>query len=349
MASGRCFFALLFAMGFIATTGCNDVQLSVARIKPAPISLVGVSRVAIAAVDGEGGDDVADLIAHSLMQSGRFDVLDRHDVDGLLAEHYLGRLDGEVAAQWGSGPGADALIYGRMIHNEIREEYDVTENVCAGAICATYQRDVSVTLAVHLNVVEVRSGRLLGSVRLDASRVLPRQTRLRYAPADENIRFMAALFDRVESDAMRDRAYAEIADKFSKTLAPHYETETVFICVDKRLPMAMEGLTAAQRADWPAAIHAFRHVVSFADTNARRLGAKLQSRAHYDLGVMLGYSGQYDEGVLELIRAHQLYREPAYAKEIDRVKQFARDDSLAQAQRESAPPHGVTSVGASAR
>src|SRR5437879_4719251 len=68
----------------VVSTGCGVQTIRVQRMKPAEVNLARYKTVAVAAISGPGGRAFADVLTQALFDSGRFQVVDRQNLERVL-------------------------------------------------------------------------------------------------------------------------------------------------------------------------------------------------------------------------------------------------------------------------
>lgn len=109
------FFVLIFAVVLI--TGCASPSALVPVTRPAEVNLRGINRIVVGEITGNGGQVITDLLTSRLVNSGKFEVLERAQLDRIMREHALnlsGVIDERTAAEVGKLIGATTLISGNV-------------------------------------------------------------------------------------------------------------------------------------------------------------------------------------------------------------------------------------------
>lgn len=132
--------AFIITLAFTALAGCaaSLSTINIRTLKPAAIDLDGIKKVAVVGFEGKGGDAVTGKFTAALVESKRFDVLEREKAARILKEHELymtGLVDEKTAVKIGHMVGADALIFGTV------DAYKVTDELGAVALPKVRKRD----------------------------------------------------------------------------------------------------------------------------------------------------------------------------------------------------------------
>ena len=112
----------------------------------------------------------------------------------------------------------------------------------------------------------------------------------------------------------------QAVDEFMQSISPSTMPVQLKVFTAQPLPSLGRGLHFAESGDWDAAIEQFRLACRRADGDPA-IPERLRARAHYDLGVALGYGGRnYEEGLRELDRATRIYPEKIFFSEQQRLR-----------------------------
>lgn len=311
---------LLPLVGLAVLSGCFATRVTVPRTAPAEIDLGSYRRLAVGGVGGQGGDAVNAEVTRALFASQRFEVLDRQHIAELTREQDFqisGRVSDESAVSVGQMLGAAVLVVGDMVTYDYDESVSTSKSKCTKgkdtkATCVDYTRSASAHVAASFKVIDAETGKILAVRTLQAQD--GRSTTERDAkpePYNAKAEMLATCTSRV-------------ADAFAAVIAPHVVQDTVELLDDGDLPELERGNNMAKIGAWPKAIAEYQAAVA-------RLPGELstgdQAKAYYNLGVALGYSGDYDSGIEQLERSYALDAEDRTAQQIAKVKQFKTDSA----------------------
>ena len=318
--------ALLLAL-LLAGAGCAST-VRVARTRPAEVNLSAHRKIAVGHIGGPEGHSIADRLTQALLESGRFEVLDREYLAHILRERRFSAsadVPPDEAARIGKMAGTDAMIFGHVNRREYRQTRDRREETCSRdnirVACTKYIVNGQWSTEVAMKVVDSTSGRILAAktLRADRSRSVSSQDRWPGRPWDAGS--MAFALDQ------------EIVDEFMKTVTPHTVWERARLYTDGDLPELELGVRYSRQGDWENAIRQFREACARAESGAT-IRPRTKARAHYDLGVALGYSGRYDEGIREIEKANRIAPEDPFYAEIRKIESFRQDAERIRMQEE---------------
>lgn len=309
--------------------GCSTV-VRVPRMKPAEVNLAGYPRLAVGELRGAGGSALAADLTQGLLESQRFEVLDRHHLDTLMAEQRLsasGAVSDETAISVGHLKGSAALLVGDVFKHAYTEVVESREVACEdddddGAPrppCRAYTRRATAEVDVALKVIDTATGRVLAVKSLRAEKRDQAQ-----ASGQPPSPLRAA-------DRLLKAGRRQVVDNFMKVIAPYRVYVSVTLLEDSALPELEAGNQWAQDGDWPRAQQRYAAAVQRAQTE--NLDAETQAKAHHNLGVALGYSGDYDRGIAELERAYALDSDSDFRRQMQVLRGFQADDARLAQQR----------------
>lgn len=323
-----------FAAGILAllTGACAATTIQVPRMKPAEVNLGSVKKVAIAEVEGEDGETIADRLTKAIMESERYEVFDRQHIATLRKEQALAAGE-DGAGALGKILGASALIFGRVVKNGYSDTVNAQEAQCGqdGKLvkCTNYTRVGTHRLQVSFKVIDAVSSKVLATKTVTGEAFHKGDVQI-LGPKDMRPEFLASNVPSLGNrDEVKDAAIEEVIDSVMRMIAPYKVLVATILYEQSELPTSKAGVAAAKAGNWDIAIAKFREAVNAAEANPE---PSVKARAHYNLGVALGYSGFYDEGVKEIEKAMTLEPDEVYQKEIAAIRSFKKDDERLRAQ-----------------
>jgi curli biogenesis system outer membrane secretion channel CsgG len=274
-------------------TGCVTTGVQVTRLVPGQVHLPGVKAIAVLPFQSRKafeGKLAADKIEMELVNAGYFTVVERNQLNQVLQQLRLeqtGLFNEETGAQVGQLVKADAVVMGNLSRSEVRDSSDFVKTRKGGY--QVYSRQAE--LAVDCKVVMLGTG--------THATAFPVQKQIQ-----DSQREPGAL---ASAQSLIDACLSAMARDVLVRISPHKETLTVqFDSGGKELANVMKPgieLAKAQVAD--------QAVDSFRTTASQHPGA---SSAHYNLGVSLFLTGQFDEAEKSVNQAIQLYPSSTQAK-----------------------------------
>jgi len=108
--------------------------------------------------------DFADEITTSLFESGRYEVLDRQNLNSIMSEHKLslsGLIDENTVTELGKIIGAAALVFGRIQTDNYDEETSKADpwQDKKGGWHQTHYRKGTYALSVNLKIVDIMTAK----------------------------------------------------------------------------------------------------------------------------------------------------------------------------------------------
>ena len=311
----------------IFAVGCAG-SITVTRLAPAEVNLAGIKRVAITNIDGPDGETFSTLVSQRILDSKRYELVERAEMDKIAAEH-RGALDAAFEQNQGVEIGrllpAAALIAGKVNESKANDNVTSRSDTCtrydSGKLfrypCTRYTRLVKARFVTNVRVFDTNTSKVLVSRRLVAEHK-KETTATDGDPAT------------VDSDGMLDQCRNEVADQFLKMIAPHPVQEHVDLEADGALPELKQGNEYLKRGDPGTAVEFFARAVAKADANPS-LKPDFKGRAHYSYGLGKAMVGDYDVALAELHMAQSLKAQPAWMDLEMRVRAWKKDaDKVSQ-------------------
>lgn len=303
--------ALFISIAIFALAGCGpSVRVPITR--PAEINLKGINKIAIGEIKGNIGQSVADLITSRLFESGRFEVVDRENLDRLMSEHRLslaGVIDKDTAAQVGKLSGASALIFGNsnVNYNQRSWRSKLYQNK-DGSTYRFFYKEGKAKMNTNLRVVDLATGKILAVKSISEVG--------RSEVGDKN-----RWPEDVDRQAVISKAAHKTVNVFMKMIAPY----TVYVSVNfesTKTPAGESGVKFAKNGMWAEALEQFKLAAKSSPNRAE---------AWYNLGLGYEYNYEYDEAIKALKKANQIKPSSKYIGEITSVKRLeAEQQKLAQ-------------------
>lgn len=320
----------------LVMTSCA-AKLTVPRLKPAEINLSSYKQVTVFPFKGPHGREISDTLTEHLFESDRFDVLERSNLDRILREQNLSMSDVSdpgSSVKLGKIMGSSALIFGQVYKRKYTQKRSSTKATCREDgkkyTCRRYKVKGQWHLRVGFKMVDTATGKIIATKVVEESKSKSkskREERPEVTWDKENV------FGALQNS---------LIDRFMRMIAPYTVYIDVKLFDDDDLPWLESGIKFAEGGDWKTAIDMFESAVAEAERNPD-IDQELRARAHYNLGVAYGYSGQYDKAVETLKQACKLNPEDVFFVELKKIKQFKLDAERLRAQGVTSS-HGDRSV-----
>lgn len=299
---------------------CANTVVFVPRTSPAEINLSSYQRIAVGGVSGPEGPNVVAGLTQALLETKRFEVLDRQHLAEVMKEQDLavsGAVSDDSAVSIGQIIGSAALLVGDVSLHSYDEDVNRSNEKCSvkgkSVDCVAYTRTANAQVAVTFKVLDTETGKVLAAKNLTSS-LSDRRKKYDDKPA----RFDMA-------DAWLAKCRTQVVQDFMKVIAPYTHNVGVELLDDGDLPELEMGNNFAKLGRWPDAIAQYGAALERGSKDPE-ISIKSRSKALYNLGVGLGYSGSYDEGVNELEKAFAMKPDNLYLMQINRIKKFKEDD-----------------------
>ncbi|MCH8328264.1 MAG: tetratricopeptide repeat protein [Candidatus Marinimicrobia bacterium] len=281
----------------IMACGTTSIYLTVTR--PAEINLSAYRKIVIGDIvdlDSKGGHhaaDLADKITEGLFASQAYEVLDRQNMVAILQEHSLGEsglIDENTAPQIGQIIGSAAMVFGRIQVDSYTEEVTHQKPYTDkdGKTHEWQVRKGVYRLSATLKVIDVETARILAVKTVSARRTATRR-------ADKKVPA------KIDPEPLYVKCADDITRQFIRMIAPYQVQVRAAFLTDKLLPEVDQAVGLFRIGEWEDGI-------AILDRSIRKkgLGSDVQSKAFYNLGLALIYTGQYDEAIEQLKTALSL-------------------------------------------
>ena len=306
----RFFEACMAVLVLVALVGAGCApSMMVPVTRPAEINLRGISKIAIGEIRGDGGQVVSDLLTSKLFESGKFEVVDRANLDRILREHSLnlgGAVDEKTAAQLGKLVGAAVLVFGNisLFKYDLKASTgDRWKDKQGGYHQSHYKKGVA-RVTASLQVVGLTTGTVLAAKTI--SKEASSQTSADNAWPDDPDR-----------DAIVGTAVDDTVATFIKMIAPYTEYVNVtFAKNDSKLPELEKGVAFAKAGQWNDAIEQFKAAATKAPTH---------QGAYWNLGLAYEYTNQFEKAEESFKTANRIQSCDKCATEIGNVKRLAAE------------------------
>lgn len=315
---------LLLPLAGLATA-CGTTSITVTRRSPAEINLRPGTAVAVATLEGEGGDLLAEDLTQALVGTQRFQVVERRRLDAALQELQLsasGHVSDDTAMSFGNMTGAQTLVIGRVVRADHRETLSERTESCMKddgmGECQRRTRTAVAELVAALQVIETESGRVLAAKSFEEKE--ERSTEA----VDAEPPLVAS------REELLRACRAALVRRFVAVVSPHDKQVQVVLLEDGDLPELETGNNFARIGNWESASERYQSALVTAEQAP--LSPEQIAKALYNLGVALGYSGAFDEGIDHIERAYGLDPDPLYHRQRDTLRAFKDEDARLRAQ-----------------
>jgi tetratricopeptide (TPR) repeat protein len=312
-ASGALLAALLCA--------CGSVSVRVPVMKPAEINMAGYQSVAIGSMTGNAQGPIADSLEEALVNSQRFQVVDRQHMAQVMKELQLSSsdlADSSSAAKLGKVITAGALIFGETTDTfrETPDEHHYTDDKKQQHTMYSLRGEVYVR--VTFKVVDTSTGRLLVAKTYEERR-------------DDTNHAIDKRPEPVDRRSLERSARSAVIARFMKAIVPHTEYMEANFQKDGDIPQLEGGIGYAQRGDWKNAQDTFNTAAQDAEKNVK-LKSEQVAKCYWNLGLSYEYSGEYDKAVDMINKAYKLTNNTDMLNELDNVKRLQADSQRLQQQ-----------------
>ena len=320
---------LLIVSMFFA--GCAPT-LRVPVMRPAEINLKGINKIALGEIEGNAGQAVSELLSEQLFSSGKFDILDRSNLERIMKEHNLnmsGIIDEKTAATMGKFVGASVMVFGRATGKyELTSKRGKPWKDKEGYTHVAHRKKGVAKVSASLKVVGLTTGKVLAMKNI--SRTAEDSTSADNEWPEDPDR------DTIMSTAMRS-----VATTFFKMISPHVEHVRVKFATPTT-PEGKTGLEYAKQGQWGMAVENFEKAANILQSPAKKSGSALSSyfekpsedamNAYYNLGLAYSFNNEFVEAKRALNKANQIAPCEQCVQQLITIEGMIRDRKVLEEQ-----------------
>lgn len=326
----RSFSGLLLVV--IGVTGCATVRIPIQVTHPAEINMTPYKQVAITEIKGDMGQAFSDSIKSNLVESNRFQVVDRDRLDHILRELNFSQsdlADETKRVKLGKLLSASAMIAG---HTEGKYDEQLTHSGATCGLkdkqypCTVYTREGVVKTSGSIDVINIQTGQIIKSKTLNNS--CSTRTQATDATPIE-----------IDRDSLFRTCLSQNVHTFLKAISPWIETVQVPFVKDSAIPDLEKGINRAQMGEMSEAIKIFAGAAKAAETSpgikptsttdntyfdklkglaglaASDIKPESIANAYWNLGLAYEYTWEFDKAIEAFKKAGSLHADEKYPKE----------------------------------
>jgi len=283
----RIFANLLLLGAILAVSGCGSVSVMMTVTRPAEVNLKSYNRVAIGGIEGEGAQDLTDMLTSALFSTGRFEVLDRAHVQAIQREHQLnmsGIVDEQTAVELGKYVGASVLLFGRVQETRFKQDSILAPKLqVEGKDYQLHTLRGTQFVRVNLQLVDMETGRILAIQNLQGK--------------SSDTRFAVNEWPQsVDPTPLIVNCHSQMVSEFMRGIAPYKINLRAIFLKDDALTELEFAIANLKIGEWDQALGAFREM-----TLSRNIvELEVRGKANYNFGLALMFHGDYEESLEQL-------------------------------------------------
>lgn len=307
--------AVLFLFLAILVTSCGTKTLIIPVKRPAEINLNKFKKVVLSGFESNNRNvgsnvtnDYSDALTTSLIESQRFEVIDRQNLDKILREHNLNMsalTNDKEAAQMGEMLGSSALIFGRVSDYSYKEEVTKGDPYKdnKGNTHQYYYRNGLAHVRVNFKITDLTTGKILISKDIEAS-TTANTSADNQQPSN------------IDQEPMFSLARNIIIGDFMKKIAPYTERIKTSLYKDGDMPELEQGINMTLVDNWQETVSLFKTAVE------KYKGTENAYKAYFNLGWAYEYTQAFPEAKENLNKAYSLKNDSDIANEIANCKRL---------------------------
>ena len=309
-------------------------SVRVPMLRPAEINLSAYPSLGVTNLGGDQGDEVSSLIEEKLVESGRFQVVDRTHMNQVMNELRLSASDlaqGNNAVKLGGLVTAGALVSGAVDvrYRELPRSRSWRDK--SGADHTEHWQDGEAHVRANLKLIDVSTGKLLLARSFEAKEE-SRGALVSGGGGNFGMALLGALaeaagpINHTPPDRLKleREAKVKVVGAFVNAVAPRKEQVEVRFATDGKLPQLEAGIGWAQRGEWKKAQDSFNDAVHAAE-NDPRIDSKVLAKGYLNCGLAHVLGGDHQGGIKLLGKAYDLSADPYVLDQIDFAKHLEDD------------------------
>jgi tetratricopeptide (TPR) repeat protein len=282
---------------------------------PAEINMSSYKQVAISDIHGNLGQSFAGGLKERLVESGRFQVVDRQRLDQIMGELRLSSsdlADSSKAKKMGKILPAAALITGHTDGN-YDENIVYRDETCVDDKknkypCRRYIRNGTYRTSGSIDVIDVATGQIMKS-KVQGNKCEDSTQAINGTPVE------------IDRSSLASKCLTQNLVAFTKAISPWTETVQAPFKTDKSIPELETGVSKVRLGDLKAAVDTFHAAANSAEMNAA-IKPKVIAKAYWNLGLAYQYSGEFDKATEAFKKAYSLDSSESCLAEIENCKKL---------------------------
>lgn len=286
-----------------ATTTGTPVSV----LRPAEIDLAKYERVAVGQFTGKNGNLIAQELTQALMESNRFEVLDRANMNAVLNEQKFGQtglVHDDTAAGMGSITGTAVLIMGNVNDYHFNEPVEKNEwRDSQGYYHVSYTRSGQAHVEVFFKVLDAKTSKVIASKTLD---------KWKYAK-----RTGESPPPRFDTTSLYAGCREQIVTDFMKVIAPYTDTVFVPLFANDKIGSTEMGKNSAKLGKWGEAKGHFETALAMAESDPKlSKDLDLLAQLHCNVGLAHLFTNEFADAKKEFETAYTLSPKDTYLTQI---------------------------------
>lgn len=308
---------------------CGTVSVRVPVMKPAEINMAPYNSVAIGGINGNADRPMSDALEEALVNSQRFAVVDRSNMDKVLRELQLSSTDladPNAAAKLGKVVTAGALIFGDVTNNYREQPNDEHFKDNKGVQHTWHVLKGEVSVRATFKIVDVSTGKLIIAKTYEERR-------------DDTNRELDKRPEPIDRASLEKSARQAVIDRFMKAIVPHQEFMYANFQKDSDIPQLEGGIGWAERGEWKKAQDTFNMSAQDAEKNLKLKSGQI-AKCYWNLGLAYEYAGDYDKAQAMINIAYQKSNDRDMLGELDNINRLKADAARLAEQTSAAAAGG---------
>jgi curli biogenesis system outer membrane secretion channel CsgG len=308
----------LLASALLLVGACSTVHITIPVMKPAEINVARYKQIGLDHLQNDHGDQVTSLLKAALVESNRFVVLDRQNLNLVSNEQRMAAGPNATGdnVQLGQQLVASALILGTVTHSGYQEgmdrsEYDTKDSRGYSTHHVAYTRRGSAKVHVSLQVTDVTSGQIIKAKDLE------------YTVQDS--RYSVDEYpQQLNRDDMLENARKHVVRAFVMAITPHQVNMEVAFLLDGKLPQLEAAINLVKVSQYADAEKTISDAIDLAEKSG--LPTKTLAKAYWDRGLIYEYSGRFAPARVDVRKAYEYQQDADFLAELRHIDTRESDE-----------------------
>lgn len=264
---------------------CQEVKLLVSH--PAEVDLSKYKTVAFAKIDGDYGNSFATALKERMVQNGNLTVMDRTELDKVLAELQMTQddlFDTEKREQVGKILPATALVLGKVEHKFASESRQKNATCGSGKkaypCMQTYQVGTADMIA-DISIVRVETGQTIQVKHLSAT-------------SEETTDTILSTKKGINERALHEKNLNQLVSGMQMAILPYKSEQSVIFYLDGDLPQLERAIPDTEAGELQKAKERIRSAIADNKDNPK-ISKEVLAKAYFDLGLLYLYTQEFEQ------------------------------------------------------
>ena len=323
--NNRCIL-IIIALFMLFLNRCGTVNVPMRVTHPAEINMNPYKQVALSDIEGNMVQSVEDDIKNQLIESGRFQVVERSRLEQIMKELNLSQsdlADESNRAKLGKLMAASSMIAGNA-NGKYDEKLTYEDSTCTNYqtkqkyACKYYYRKGVFKTSGSLDVIDIQTGQIIKSKLFNNT-------------CEKTNSAIDAYPESIDKDELGSECLTKNVTAFMKAISPWTEMVNAPFQTDKAIPDLQQGINKAKMGDLQDAVNVFASAAKAAEGNAQ-IKPQSIAKSYFNLGLAYQYTEEFDKAIEAFKKAYSLHPSDMFMKEKNNCEKLKAEKRKLQEQ-----------------